>query len=253
MRDIAPANLLCAFAMLLLILLLPGCAQWSIQQVIVNPAGPLGGAASVNPVVLVAPAVGSPGGFQAVETVVQFHREPGFSGVIHTIVTLYLYPPGQNGHFSVIHFFPVPAGRSRGEAVIFHAFCKRIEQANGQASVELFVQTEAGSGGSATITGITEAHTTAGVDVASRTDTANPNDWPVQARGFRVPISCLRDDPAAPRPPPLPSPPLTPREKCMSECLEARDACMADVATRGGPRPQQCVASLRACQLRCSP
>lgn len=232
-----------------------GCASpWRIERVTVNPAGPLGGVANVNPVVLVAPATaGDPGGFQAVEAVVQYRRDPNFNGTIHTIVTLFLYPPNANRHFSVIHLPSARAGSSRTEGVIFHAVCRRIEHANGPASVELFVQTAAGSGGTATVQGTTQASTQAEVDVASRTDTANPDDWPVQQRALWVPITCLRDDPAAPRPPVTPPPPLTPQQQCIRDCLMERNACMAEVTEAGGPRPQQCVTRLSACQRSCRP
>lgn len=231
-----------------------GCASpWSITRVSVNPAGPLGGVNPINPVVLIAPAAGSPGGFQAVETSVQFKRAPTFNGAIHSIVTLFLYPPGANRHFSVIRLRSAAAGSSRTDGIAFNAFCRRVSQANGQTSVELFVQTAAGSGGSATVNGVAQASTEAEIDVASRTDTANPNDWPVQLRGLRVPITCLRDDPAAPRPQPLPPPELTPRQKCLNDCAQERNACMASVPDRDGPRPQQCALELRGCQSRCPP
>jgi hypothetical protein len=253
--DAGPMRLLRISALSFITLTMFGCASpWSIERVTVNPAGPLGGIANVNPVVLVAPATaGGPGGFQLVETVVQYRRDPNFNGSIHTIVTLFLYPPNANRHFSVIHLPTARANSSRTEDVIFHAICRRIEHANGPASVELYVQTAAGSGGSATVQGTTQASTQAEIDVASRTDTANPNDWPVQQRALRVPITCLRDDPAAPRPPAIPPPPLTPQQKCIRDCLMERNACMAEVPEAGGPRPQQCVTGLIACQRSCRP
>lgn len=52
---------------------------------------------------------------------------------------------------------------------------------------------------------------------------------------------------------PTPPPPLTARQRCLSECRSDRDQCMAEVATRGGPRPQQCVSGLRGCNARCPP
>lgn len=241
-------------AILCFTLTLLGCASpWSIARVSINPAGPLGGVNAINPVVLIAPEAGSPGGFQAVETTVQFKREPSFNGNIHSIVTLFLYPPGANSHFSVIRLRSATAGSSRTEGIVFNAFCRRVNQANGQTSVELFVQTAAGSGGSATVSGVAHASTEAEIEVASRTDTANPDDWPVQVRGLRVPITCLRDDPAAPRPPRPPPPELTPRQKCLSDCAQERNACMASVPERDGPRPQQCALELRGCQSRCPP
>jgi len=33
------------------------------------------------------------------------------------------------------------------------------------------------------------------ISVASRTGTADPNDWPVNRRSFRLQIACLRDSP----------------------------------------------------------
>lgn len=51
---------------------------------------------------------------------------------------------------------------------------------------------------------------------------------------------------------PLPPPP-TPREQCVRDCKDERDACMADVATKGGPRPQQCVQLYRGCLRGCPP
>jgi hypothetical protein len=52
--------------------------------------------------------------------------------------------------------------------------------------------------------------------------------------------------------PPQPMPP-SPQTQCLADCASERDSCMADVATQGGPRPQECVAQLRACRASCRP
>ena len=52
---------------------------------------------------------------------------------------------------------------------------------------------------------------------------------------------------------PPPPPPLSPRQKCLNDCKAERDGCMAEAATRGGPRPQQCVAGFRRCNADCPP
>lgn len=51
----------------------------------------------------------------------------------------------------------------------------------------------------------------------------------------------------------LPSaPPVsTDREKCLQACKTGGDACMAEVATEGGPRPQECVGELNRCRADC--
>lgn len=49
-----------------------------------------------------------------------------------------------------------------------------------------------------------------------------------------------------------PMPPSS-QTQCLAGCASERDSCMADVATRGGPRPQQCVAQFRACSASCRP
>lgn len=258
--SIASTNLLRALAMSFGVLTIAGCApQWSIQRVNINPAGPLGGVASANPVILVAPAAtGGPGGFQNVPIAVQFRRDPNFNGPIYPLITSSYFPPGKIEHsLGSIYFLPLPAGASRFEEDLFQVTCRRVEQ-GWQSQVELFIQMAAGWNGQVTVPGITQASITITVNVASRTDTANPHDWPVQARGFQLPVSCLRDDPAPPQPqPPIPAPtpprPQTQQEKCLSDCLGERDACMAEVPTKGGSRPERCVSLLRACRLSCEP
>lgn len=231
-------------------LLLSGCAGWGIERVIINPAGPLGGVATVNPVHMTTPVVqGDPGGFLPLEVVVQYDREPNFRGNLHTLVGIFFYPPQGNRFFSDVRLPSITNGASRTSGVILNVFCGRIEQPGGQATVELRVEVPRGQGGFLKIPGTYQASTQIEVEVASRTDTANPNDWPVQKRGLMVPISCTRADPPRPEPPVLP--PTT--NQCQRNCLRERDSCMADVVGADGPRPQQCVAALRACQRSCAP
>lgn len=52
---------------------------------------------------------------------------------------------------------------------------------------------------------------------------------------------------------PSQSPPLTARQQCLKDCRTERDGCMREVPTRGGPRPQQCITGLRACNVDCPP
>lgn len=46
-------------------------------------------------------------------------------------------------------------------------------------------------------------------------------------------------------------PPSPARVQCLKSCADERNACMADVAHPGGPRPQQCVAEFKACNAGC--
>ncbi len=46
-------------------------------------------------------------------------------------------------------------------------------------------------------------------------------------------------------------PPSPARLQCLKDCAGERNACMADVGTRGGPRPQQCSAQFNSCNSAC--
>jgi hypothetical protein len=57
---------------------------------------------------------------------------------------------------------------------------------------------------------------------------------------------------AKPTPIPDPTPvPADDRAACLRGCTDERNGCMAQVARKGGPRPQQCVNQFNACQKRC--
>lgn len=51
-------------------------------------------------------------------------------------------------------------------------------------------------------------------------------------------------------PPAPPKPPVN--QACLNACKADRDACMKSVAEKGGPKPQQCVAELKACNAECA-
>ena len=48
-----------------------------------------------------------------------------------------------------------------------------------------------------------------------------------------------------------PPPPSPARLQCLKDCGTDRNACMAEVGTRGGPTPQQCVAEFNQCTAQC--
>lgn len=53
--------------------------------------------------------------------------------------------------------------------------------------------------------------------------------------------------------PPGPTPEPPPQESCLRDCKGDRDACMAEVGTPGGLRPQQCIVEFNRCRRQCGP